>query len=50
MSMQTGDIKALTNFTDSNLIVDYPSSSADGKRVFFGLHKKIAYIHILENF
>jgi Tol biopolymer transport system component/serine/threonine protein kinase len=50
MSLRTGKTRQLTNFTASNLIVDYPSWSPDGKKVLFGLHKKTGDIHMLENY
>jgi Tol biopolymer transport system component/predicted Ser/Thr protein kinase len=50
MKVSSGDGKQLTNFTDSNLLIDYPSWSPDARKIYFGLHKKIGDIFVLENY
>lgn len=50
LTLSTGAVKQLTNFTDSNLVIDYPSWSPDGRKIYFGLHKKVGDIFVLENY
>jgi eukaryotic-like serine/threonine-protein kinase len=47
LSMSTGAEKQLTDFKESNVVVDW---SPDGRKVFFGYRKKTGDIHLLENY
>ena len=44
-----GDVTLLTHFDDSTVVVDYPSWSADGRRIEFSLTRKVGDLFLLEN-
>ncbi len=46
----TGVITDLTNFVESNISLDYPSWSFDGKKIYFSLWKKVGDLYTLENY
>ncbi|MBI4547738.1 MAG: PD40 domain-containing protein [Ignavibacteriae bacterium] len=50
LSLNTGEITQLTNFVEANIVIDYPSWSYDGKKVYFSLFKKVGDIYTLENY
>ncbi len=50
LSVSTSKIKQITNFVESNVVIDYPSWSFDGKKVYFSLAKKVGDVYILENY
>ena len=35
VSVSTGEVETITDFDQSTILIDYPSWSADGKRVYF---------------
>ena len=49
VSAARGDLTLLTHFDDSTLLVDYPSWSADGRKIEFSLTRKVGDLFLLEN-
>lgn len=49
-SLATGETRRLTNYTDSNLTVDYPAWSPDGTRIYFTIAKNVGDIFLLDNY
>ena len=45
-----GEARRLTAFTDTNLVIDYPSWSPDGTRIFFTMAKNVGDVFLLENY
>ena len=50
VSVSTGKVKQITDFVEANVILDYPSWSFDGKKIYFSLAKKVGDVYILENY
>jgi Tol biopolymer transport system component len=49
VSAARGDVTLLTDFDDSTVVVDYPSWSADGRRIEFSLTRKVGDLFLVEN-
>ena len=49
-SLRTGETRPLTNFTESNLVIDYPSWSPDGKKIYFTMARNVGDVFLLENY
>ncbi len=45
-----GETRPLTNFTESNLVVDYPSWSPDGTKIYFTVARNVGDVFLLENY
>jgi len=50
VSASSGKIKQLTYNVESDLIMDYPSWSPDGKKVYYSISRKTGDVYTLENF
>ncbi len=50
VSVSTGKVKQITDFVEANVILDYPSWSFDGKKIYFSLARKVGDVYILENY
>lgn len=50
VSVSTGEIKQLTHHVESDLILDYPSWSPDGKKAYYSISRKTGDIYTLENY
>ncbi len=51
VSVTTGKIKQISNFTESGInLIDYPTWSPDGKKIYFSLFKKTGDVYTLENY
>jgi Tol biopolymer transport system component len=50
VSISTGEITQLTHNVESDLILDYPSWSPDGKKVYYSISRKTGDIYTLENY
>ncbi|MFQ5798379.1 MAG: protein kinase [Bacteroidota bacterium] len=50
VSVSTGKVKQITDFVEANVILDHPSWSFDGKKIYFSLAKKVGDVYILENY
>ena len=50
VSVSTGEVETITDFDQSTILIDYPSWSADGKRVYFSLYRKVGDIYLLEDY
>ena len=50
LSVSTGKVRFLPGYSEGSYILDYPSWSPDGKRVYFSVSKKSGDIYILEDF
>jgi Tol biopolymer transport system component len=50
VSVSTGEIKQLTHNVESDLILDYPSWSPDGKKAYYSISRKTGDIYTLENY
>ena len=50
VSVSTGEVELITEFDQSTTLVDYPSWSADGKRVYFSLYRKVGDLYLLEDY
>jgi Tol biopolymer transport system component len=48
ISVKTGAIEQVTNFIESNIALDYPSWSFDGKKLYFNMIKPVGDIYILQ--
>ncbi len=48
VSVSTGKVKFLPSYSEGSYILDYPSWSRDGKRVYFSVSRKTGDIYILE--
>ena len=48
VSASTGDVRVLTRFDASTLLVDYPSWSHDGTKAYFSLARKTGHVFLLE--
>ncbi|MFN2239991.1 MAG: hypothetical protein ABR524_11415, partial [Thermoanaerobaculia bacterium] len=49
-SLATGETRRLAEFTEANLIIDYPSWSPDGTKVYFTMSKNVGDIFLLDNY
>jgi Tol biopolymer transport system component/predicted Ser/Thr protein kinase len=49
-SLSTGATRRLTNFTESNLVIDYPAWSPDGTKIYFSMAKNVGDVFLLENY
>jgi len=51
VNASTGKVKELRAFTESGVnLIDYPSWSHDGKKIYFSLYRKTGDIYVLENY
>jgi Tol biopolymer transport system component len=50
LSESTGRVRQATSYRQSNVILDFPSWSFDGKTVYFNAQKKVGDIYVLENY
>ncbi|MFQ5651584.1 MAG: protein kinase, partial [bacterium] len=50
VSPGTGIVEQITNYSESNVSLDYPSWSFDGEKIYFSINGKIGDIYILENY
>lgn len=51
VSVATGKITRLKEFTESGInLIDYPTWSSDGKKIYFSLFKKTGDVYTLENY
>jgi Tol biopolymer transport system component/predicted Ser/Thr protein kinase len=50
VSVSTGEIRQLTHNVESDLILDYPSWSPDGKKAYYSISRKTGDIYSLENY
>jgi Tol biopolymer transport system component len=50
VAVSTGDVELLTDFNESTVILDYPSWSADGKKIYFSLARKVGDLYVLEDY
>lgn len=46
LSLSTGSVRQLTNYSEASIIVDYPSWSFDGRRIYFSVGKTVGDIHL----
>lgn len=49
-SLITGEARRLTDFTESNLVIDYPSWSPDGTKIYFSMATNVGDVFLLENY
>ena len=49
-SLSTGATRRLSEVTESNRVIDYPSWSPDGTRLYFSMSTNVGDIFILENY
>lgn len=49
-SLTTGETRRLTNFTYANHVVDYPSWSPDGTKIYFTIIRSVGDVFLLENY
>jgi len=49
-SLSTGESRRLTDFTDSNLTVDYPAWSPDGTKIYFTQARNVGDVFLLGNY
>ncbi len=50
VSASTGAVELLTDYDESTVVLDYPSWSPDGERVYFSLARKTGDLFLLENY
>jgi Tol biopolymer transport system component/predicted Ser/Thr protein kinase len=50
LSVSTGRVRFLPGYSEGNFMLDYPSWSPDGKRVYFSVLRKSGDIYVLEGF
>ena len=50
VSISSGKVKQITDFVEANVILDHPSWSFDGKKIYFSVAKKVGDVYILENY
>ncbi|HKF43457.1 MAG TPA: hypothetical protein VKG01_10185, partial [Thermoanaerobaculia bacterium] len=50
LSVSTGRVRFLPGYSEGNFMLDYPSWSPDGKRVYFSVFRKSGDIYVLEGF
>jgi Tol biopolymer transport system component len=50
VSVSTGKVRYLPGYSEGSYILDYPSWSADGKRIYFSVSRKSGDIYVLEGF
>ncbi len=50
LSVSTGKVRFLPGYSEGSYILDYPSWSPDGKRVYFSVARKSGDIYVLEGF
>lgn len=50
LSLETGETTRLREFTDSNLVIDYPTWSPDGTKIYFTMAKNVGDVFLLENY
>ena len=50
VSVATGKIEQLTHYIQSDLILDYPSWSPDGRKIYYSISRKTGDIYTLENY
>jgi eukaryotic-like serine/threonine-protein kinase len=50
VSVSTGRVKFLPGYSEGSYILDYPSWSRDGKKVYFSVARKSGDIYVLEGF
>lgn len=50
LSVSTGRSQQITFYKQSNIILDFPSWSFDGKAVYFNEQRKVGDIYVLENY
>ncbi len=46
----SGKIEQLTSYTESDLVLDYPSWSHDGRKIYYSITRKTGDIYTLENY
>ncbi len=49
-SLATGATRRLTDFQESNLVIDYPSWSPDGTKIYFTMLRNVGDVFLLENY
>ena len=47
---RTGDMRQVTFYKQSNVILDFPSWSFDAKKIYFNAQRKVGNIYVLENY
>jgi Tol biopolymer transport system component len=50
VSVSTGEVRFLPGTPEGSYVLDYPSWSHDGKRVYYSVSRKTGDIYLLENF
>ena len=50
LTVSTGEVKFLPSYSEGSFILDYPSWSSDGKRVYFSVSRKSGDVYVLEGF
>jgi Tol biopolymer transport system component len=50
LSVSTGKVRLLPGYSEGSYVLDYPSWSPDGERIYFSISRKTGDIYLLENF
>ncbi len=50
VSVSTGKVRFLPGYSEGSYVLDYPSWSRDGKRIYFSASRKTGDIYVLEGF
>jgi len=50
VSVSTGQVRFLPSYSEGSYVLDYPSWSRDGRRVYFSVSRKTGDIYVLEGF
>jgi Tol biopolymer transport system component len=50
ITVSTGEIRRITAFDQATTMVDYPSWSADGTRIYFSFYRKVGDVYLLEGY
>ncbi len=49
VSVATGEVEMVTHFDESTVLVDYPSWSSDGRKIYFSLARKLGDVFVLQD-